>query len=60
MMMKKRMATMFNPEDKAYIKVNTLLTVSVTPWTILLPCKIMIFILMAGGAGGGGGVHLIL
>ena len=32
---KKRMATMFNPEDKAYIKVNALLTVSVAPRTVL-------------------------
>ena len=33
--MKKRMATMFNPEDKAYIKVNALFTVSVAPRTVL-------------------------
>ena len=51
------MMTMMTNYDDTHIKVNALLTVSVTPWTVLLPWKIMIVIAMdeVCGAGGGGG-----
>ena len=44
-------------KEDTHIKVNTLLTVSVTPWTILLPWKIII-VLSKRSAERGGGFNL--
>ena len=42
------MVMMTKTKDDTHIKVNALLTMSVTPWTILLPWEIMIVM----GVGG--------